>query len=276
MCPSARWITKGRGVTASSAARAGCVGSSQRDSSNPSITTGPSPSDARSRASVSSSDCRAGRLHVAVRDRRARPRQVHVRVDEPGQDGGAGKLHHPVGIRRVAAAHALNVAVVDQDPLAGLRMRKGVHARRAVEGPHVARLSQRGARRRASDVVHAHMSPAAGSSNSTVFPSWSSRPNDAQDRRRAGAHRFACARRVRRSPRRRPSGRAPRPCRGSPRHRPTAPRRRATPKTTGPTGRPSTPASPKARSHDAISSTHVSGAPNAMSRRVSTIGEIEA
>ena len=55
MCPSARWITRGRGVTASSAARAGCVGSSQRDSSNPSITTGPSPSDARSRASVSSS-----------------------------------------------------------------------------------------------------------------------------------------------------------------------------------------------------------------------------
>ena len=86
---------------------------------------------------------RPGRLHVAVGERRPGPRQMDVRVDEAGQDGGARELHDPIRVRRVAAPHALDVAVVDQDPLAGLRMRQGVHARRAIEGPHVARLSQR-------------------------------------------------------------------------------------------------------------------------------------
>ncbi len=123
----------------------GCVGSSQRVSSNPSRTTGPSPSAARSRASASSSSAERGRLDVAVRQRQPRPRQVDVGVDEPGHDRRAREVHHPVGVRRVPAPHALDVTVVDQDPLAGLRVRERVHAGGAVEGPHVARLSQRGA-----------------------------------------------------------------------------------------------------------------------------------
>jgi hypothetical protein len=50
----------------------------------------------------------------------------------------------------------------------------------------------------------------------------------------------------------------------------------STAETVGPTGSPSTPTSANARSHDAISSTQVSGVPKAMSRRASTIGEIDA
>ena len=118
----------------------GCVGSFHRVSSNPEQDDGPVPfggSFPRQRQQLLGRD---GRLDVPVRQRQPRPRQVDVGVDEPRHDRRPRQVDHPIRMRRVAAPHALDVPVVDQDPLAGLRVRERVHAGGAVEGPHVAAI----------------------------------------------------------------------------------------------------------------------------------------
>ena len=221
--------------------------------------------------------CGVGLLDVAVGERGAGGREVDVRVDESGQDRGAGKVHHPVRLRRVAAPHTLDMAVVDQHPLAGLRIRQGVHARRAIEGPHVARLSQRG--RPAGRVRPV---------GSGAVPRRVGRPRAASSHRGAPvparptrgealpAPPTASGDRTRRSQRRRPSGRVRRRCGGWRRLRRTAPRR--------PAGlRPPDRRGARRRRHhgtcratDRCRATLVAVAPSARSRRQTTSGEMDA
>ena len=142
-------------------------------------------------------------------------------VDEPGQDRGAREVDHTIRVRRVPAAHALDVAVVDQDPLAGLRVRERVHAGGAVEGPHVGRLSQR--RGRGAHVRSGPSDTAQTLGSSNRRPS---SPRGSPDRAMPrtdgarGAPRSPPRDRRRRSPRRPPSGRSSHPRRGSHRRPP--------------------------------------------------------
>ena len=61
-------------------------------------------------------------------------------VDEPRDDGRAGKLDREVRLRRVAGPHALDVAPVDEDPLPHRRVGEGDDPRCAVKGPHGAAM----------------------------------------------------------------------------------------------------------------------------------------
>jgi hypothetical protein len=64
------------------------------------------------------------------------PGEMNMRVDESGDDGGAGKLHQPVRTGRLPRPHPLDVPVVQQDPFPLGGMAEGADARRQVQGLH--------------------------------------------------------------------------------------------------------------------------------------------
>ncbi len=61
---------------------------------------------------------------------------MDVAVDQTGHDRGARQLDQPVGLRRLARAHALDVTVVDDEPLARAGVTQRMHTRGTVEGLH--------------------------------------------------------------------------------------------------------------------------------------------
>ena len=140
MWPSVRVTTTGRAVSSSSSAPVGSSGRSQRDSSNPSRwTTGISPVDSPADQGEELL-LRPGLPDVVVRQRAPGRGEVDVTVDEPGDDGRAGKLDRELGFRRVTGTHALHVPVIDEDPLPHRRMGERHDAGGAIQGPHGAAM----------------------------------------------------------------------------------------------------------------------------------------
>ena len=79
---------------------------------------------------------RPGALDGDAEARQARAGEMHVRIDEAGEDDRAGKLDEAVRGRRVADADALDVTLVDEEPVPGLRVAERVDAPCPVERLH--------------------------------------------------------------------------------------------------------------------------------------------
>ena len=202
---------------------------------------GPSSPAARARGDRQQRLGAVCRLDVAVGERDPGGGEMHVGVDEPRDDRGAGQVDHAVRFGCLAGPHALDVPAVDEHPLPRRGVALGVDRAGAVEGPHGGRIMSRAVPVAREIEGPSNRARALTGSTTIVLVSFTRRPRCARARRNTSRACIATSGSGRRPPRRRPTGGGSTPPWRRLDRPGGAPRSPRIADASGPTGRPRTP-----------------------------------